>query len=865
MKRTFAFAALIILIGVSALYFLSKTDSSAPESKTETAISSPEEAQTLWVSAESAGSPEAQREQWERLYHHRKTLLPHLPHITEKTIFYRYFNALLMHAETSADASILQTALDIIPRSEILSEQETWWAKLEIARGFAKLMPLNAIKQLSSLQQSAYHDDPLERSARLHGLGVSWLIQDNDRRYMLGDDAATSAELLLPDITTYRHYHLLHRAILSASGHINGAEKPQHQQLALSAYNAGHYSHAITHTRLANNRPEGDLALSRWAQQAARDKRWWLAEMFTFPIETGHMRSAAFGTLAKHYARSGYHEKTKLAIKEAYFAALSSRYKDKQERGMVRFVEDAAQTGGGAYYQHALAWLESRNIDLPKIDIIPFPPKKDAPHPGATSLSEADILARITKDTLPKKDWAIALLKQFNTLKNTIKGSPAPQAQTPLSSAPIIYNGSSNAVMVEPVNPIAISDFTFAHDDKITTPSIGLYSQPDIAILPMSLNDWVPKTISQHLDTHTRSIKQPHMIMLMRGSVSLKQLAQTLTDYHNTELIEYNGATARLKAPLFIAPNASLHITAQEQATLSLSAEQSAFIINAGTLIIKNIMVTSHGHHPHMSPFLLSWDSGIMQLENNSFSKLGFNLPYARGITLTGGKKDKRTLPHSLITHNLFDAVHTPISFYNAQGGKVLGNIVTGAKTHGIELSKSQDISIASNLIIRNERHGIRVSEATNTHIANNIVTHNENGIDVQKSTCSLIEGNHFQHLKGSAVKAKASDSLAVFYNNMNENTVGAIELTKADDGSLTSLLLAHNHISSNGVGMKTDGVGALYLASNDWRGQSPRLTEGEWWKRQPSLRRHISSKSAIYLHLPALAEKADQLAHNCQ
>jgi len=381
----------------------------------------------------------------------------------------------------------------------------------------------------------------------------------------------------------------------------------------------------------------------------------------------------------------------------------------------------------------------------------------------------------------------------------------------------------------------------------------------------------------------------PRVIIVQSGIATLGMIARQLQGTQDQDLIAIDGDAVTLRAPVFVAPGASLILSRMDVPTYRFSADAGAFIANAGELHVIDADIVGYdetAQRPAWSdkdkthkfrPFLLSWGGGRMNVAGSVLTALGyensksFGLSYSSGpIRVTELRDQARAMGY--VVDNVFRNSHFGFYSYEAGGIHIIGNeyvdnviygldphdrtrgltialnTTYGTKVkHGIIISREVDESIiAGNLTFDNAGSGImldRDSASTIIH-ANSSFNNAQDGITLFESSCNLMTNNSLVANRRDGIKVRNSFDIAVYGNRIEANSGAGVNAyianlleTKSGEtrdfkldpyDAVTTISLRRNRISENGVGINSQGASGLAMFSNTFVKQSRRLFGGD-------------------------------------
>jgi hypothetical protein len=386
-----------------------------------------------------------------------------------------------------------------------------------------------------------------------------------------------------------------------------------------------------------------------------------------------------------------------------------------------------------------------------------------------------------------------------------------------------------------------------------------------------------------------QGIPSPRIIVVRKGVTTLSMLARQLQGTSDQNMISLDGDVLTLRAPVFVAPGATLILSRLDVATYRLSAEAGAFIASAGELHVVDADVTGYSEkdgQPAWSdksrthifrPFLLSWGDGRMNVASSILVALGYENSKSFGLSYSSGPirvSELRDQDHATgyVVDNLFRNSHFGFYSYEAENIQVVGNeyvdnVVYGLDPHdrtrkltiaynttygtmmkhGIIISREVDESwIVGNLSFDNVGSGIMLDRDSSNNIvhANSAFQNMQDGITLFESSCNLMTSNQLLANKRDGLKVRNSFDIGIYGNRIERNGSAGVSAyvanlldTKSGEtrdfkldpyAPVTSVSLRRNRFSANGVGINAQGASGLTLFSNRFVKQSRRLFGGD-------------------------------------
>ncbi|WP_262269831.1 right-handed parallel beta-helix repeat-containing protein [Microvirga yunnanensis] len=386
-----------------------------------------------------------------------------------------------------------------------------------------------------------------------------------------------------------------------------------------------------------------------------------------------------------------------------------------------------------------------------------------------------------------------------------------------------------------------------------------------------------------------QGLPSPRIIVVQSGTATLGMVARQLQGTDARDLIVQDGDAIVVKAPVFVAPGATLILSRLDAAAYRLSATAGAFIANAGLVDIVDADVVGYDEttgQPSWSdseksglfrPFLLTWGDGRMNVASSVLAALGYDNVKSFGLTYSSGPDQVADLrdqarPTGTVVDSVFRNLYIGLHSYEAGGIQAVGNefrdsvvyaldahdgskgsiiafnTVYGTMVrHGIAVSRDAgDNLIVGNLSFDNAGSGIVLDRNSTNNVlnANSSFQNTQDGVTVFESSCNVLTNNHLAGNRRDGLKVRNSFDVGAYGNRIEANansgvsaSIASLPASKRGDAQgegsghyapVTGLSLRNNSFSSNGVGINTQGVSGLTMFSNRFVKQSRRLLGGD-------------------------------------
>jgi poly(beta-D-mannuronate) C5 epimerase len=386
-----------------------------------------------------------------------------------------------------------------------------------------------------------------------------------------------------------------------------------------------------------------------------------------------------------------------------------------------------------------------------------------------------------------------------------------------------------------------------------------------------------------------QGLPSPRVIVVQSGVTTLGMAARQLQGTDARDLIGYEAGVVTVRAPILVAPGATLILSRLDSPVYRLSANAGAFIANAGNVQIVDAEIvgydeksgqplwTGSGDTPAFRPFLMTWGDGRMDVASSTLIALGYDNANSFGLSYSSGPEHVAELrdqvrPAGTIVDNVFKNSYYGVHSYEAERIQIVGNEFRDSIVYAVDShDRTKEITIALNAIYGTMlRHGITVSRdvsdsrivgnisfdnagsgivldrnSTNNVIdANSSFRNTQDGVTVFESSCNVLTNNYLASNKRDGLKVRNSFDVGAYANRIESNANSGVSAyianiltgksgeSQSAQGAgyapVTSLSLKRNRFSANGVGINTQGVSGLAMFSNRFVKQSRRLLGGD-------------------------------------
>ncbi|MBJ6124664.1 NosD domain-containing protein [Microvirga splendida] len=386
-----------------------------------------------------------------------------------------------------------------------------------------------------------------------------------------------------------------------------------------------------------------------------------------------------------------------------------------------------------------------------------------------------------------------------------------------------------------------------------------------------------------------QGLSSPRVIVVQSGVATLGMVARQMQGTDARDLIEHGTDAVTVRAPIFVAPGATLILSRLDSPVYRLSADAGAFIVNAGNVHIVDAEVVGYDETSKQPlwadtdepakfrPFLLTWGDGRMNVASSTLVALGYDNANSFGLSYSSGPERVAELrdqarPTGVVVDSVLHNLHFGFHAYEAERIQVVGNefrdnVVYALDTH----DRTRETTIALNTVYgTKQRHGITISREVNDGLVignmsfdnagsgivldrnstNNVIHANssfrneQDGVSVFESSCNILTNNYLASNRRDGLKVRNSIDVGAYSNRIEANANSGVRayianiLAQKGGASqnpdlagylpLTSLSLRHNRFSANGVGINAQGVSSLSMSSNRFVKQSRRLLGGD-------------------------------------
>ncbi len=849
MKRFFAWISLIVLVAivvaandiVDALKYYD-----AP---------SEEDIQALYIRAENETNPDAAYVLWREMFENREAYAAHLPHVREDDIIMHMISAArsLAHASHSEDA--LEEAHGHVA---LLQPERRYWALFGIAKDAISVAPWHAVRLFDRLEAEARSEpSAYQKSAKLHALGQLWMQRSDSGELVFADDAIHRVQSFLPHIIMRSH----HRALRHTMGEVQHDDEVLFTQ-AENAYANGELVIAMQMLRDAEDGKRADRLLKAWVQDAMAQDAWNVAAMIAHDIEHPKYRISVYALLAMHYRKEGSTSRLQHAQQQIADAGLYPHPIHRQSQRWQEAHAALVKTGASEWAEMLSAHMKQYGAPVDNGQEV-----EEVVHPRSVSLRSNAQETAHALDTL-------CVLHMCD----------AHEEKTPLSQAQITSSGGQGIA----VNALSADDFAMPKhlytelDMKSEAYASGVETLPAYAPATLSFvsvngSRWVPQAIQD-------SFHNAQALLIRHGSLTVEQLYHMLRAYDASDRMIKDDDGYLLRIPVIIGPDAGLII--EGGATLKLSTEARAFIINAGELLIHESQVRgwSEGMNtPHVPddsnlfrPFLFGWSHASLSISDSHIAALGYDQKLQHGITIQPYHEARNDSARQRIVNSTLTQLYRPLTLKDNTHSAIMGNVISayqeegirvsgaakgsviaynemrgGQAKHALHIQGNSPISVIGNVMTDHRASGIYMKDASSTFLYANQVTHNRDGISLKDSHCILLSHHDISQNQRSGIYAIASHSIGALANRLDDNGSFGMYVGNPADASIayTDITLSTNRFSRNGVGLKTQQLHAIAAYANVWTDQAPKLVRGDWWDAQPLLRSKVTQGAPVYLY----------------
>ncbi|MCA9237580.1 MAG: alginate lyase family protein [Planctomycetales bacterium] len=302
-------------------------------------------------------------------------------------------------------------------------------------------------------------------------------------------------------------------------------------------------------------------------------------------------------------------------------------------------------------------------------------------------------------------------------------------------------------------------------------------------------------------------------LVRITGNVRWNDIVSQVDD---ADLVMQTGSTTVLRAPLLVAPGATLLI---EAADVRLSSQRGALLLNAGRLFVIDAEITAwdeRAEKPSDLPdperfrsYIASLIRSETYLADSVFVNLGYHSPTCYGISLSSEPEREqperqRDWPTGILAGNQFRGLYYGFYSFEARNVYIVDNHYLRCILYGIDPhDRSTQFVIARNLTERTQiKHGIigsrRISQSriventsrnnagsgimldracTNNIVQDNNVYGNGQGIAVYESSHNDLRGNLVLRNKLSGVRVRNSVAIEAVDNTVVANGGFGFEL----------------------------------------------------------------------------------------
>lgn len=308
---------------------------------------------------------------------------------------------------------------------------------------------------------------------------------------------------------------------------------------------------------------------------------------------------------------------------------------------------------------------------------------------------------------------------------------------------------------------------------------------------------------------------EPQAILIESG---VYDMAGLLKAVGNPNFLSYDGQAYLLKAPLYVAPGASLVIrgSAEQPLILRMSSITGGFLVNAGHMFIVDAEIagwddqvnsySAYERPDKFRPFIATWGGSEAYMGRSSFYDLGYAASKSYGITYSSLKTfDESTPPpHGWIIESRFERLYYGFYCYEAEDVAIINNVYADNIIYGIDPHdrSSRLIIVGNEAYGTQKKHGIIGSrEVNDSWFVNNISHHNAgSGIMLDRSSIrNVVNGNKSYKNGADGMTLFESQSNIVTGNILYQNGKNGLRIRNSWD------VLARNNIIflNKGVGVQ--------------------------------------------------------------
>lgn len=281
----------------------------------------------------------------------------------------------------------------------------------------------------------------------------------------------------------------------------------------------------------------------------------------------------------------------------------------------------------------------------------------------------------------------------------------------------------------------------------------------------------------------------PKAIMLTNGVADLEWLFKSVND---PSVIAKEGQQYRLYYPLIIGKHAALKV----QGSLELNADAGVAIINLGTLVINNSIVTSSSTSTSdFKSFITAWNNSKTYIHQSEIKGLGYDGYLSQGISIAQNNSldDAQNQTAWIeVIDSQFSDMQSALMLAGAKG-VIRRNIIEGAKRYGIYAQSSE-------LLI--EKNQVRNSDGNS-------------GLHLQASFPTIVRKNTFENNQkaGVSIGGEARQVSLIGNQVLGNNGAGLLveTLSSGDTIQIKGNIIAHN----SGSGVRVNGVGTYQIDQN--------------------------------------------------
>lgn len=603
------------------------------------------------------------------------------------------------------------------------------------------------------------------------------------------------------------------------------------------------------------------------------------ASAFADMIESPESKAKAINLISERYAKGQRNKGEKVKIKDESLLELQKQAIELAENDNI---SDAVKLVKGVdnFFFRVKTFRRIAEIQTRKNDLYKLLPAEDGTSPSVDfyTLGGKPTRNAPTQETVDNFEAKITSQMTYDPDEALLHNAPLSPVGDRIAFNPLVkhiaMNGEIFRTMIPPVKGADIH-LSYYENNLYNAKFYGVYGNAGF--------------------TQSQKTAAPLAITIENGSTDLTAIYDYLKLNNGSQCMHKKGSTYTLRCPIIVNHGATFILTGDDVDALRLSSQAGAYLVNIGKTYISDTIVTgwdekkdkpmfaTYEDKRKFRPYITTWSRSELNIANSMIQTLGYGNGKSYGLAYSAGPKDwyklgnlgSKERPTGIVVDNSFH--NTLYGFYSYEaddvilvGNEYIDNVVYGIdphdrserltiayntaygtyKKHGIIISREVNNSIImGNVSFANKGTGIMLDRDSNqTLVYGNTTFENEaEGMTVFESDCEIIAANKMFNNKGAGFRIRNSYNIGLFHNDVRGNRLGVAAYTGVLKGdpvhahrdfdldpydTLTTVTAVGNHIEANKQGIMVENVDALYMKQNKFINQSPKIYNGDWFKR---------------------------------